>query len=194
MATKHRMTEGEAISGLAADSGLLIETIWNDPNNSAVRSRRSSWDKIAPGDEVYVRDKELRTETGATETRHKFKKKIEWCAIIRLDLDPADEAHENDQFILKSTDGSYQVSKSIDDDMVPGDRFIDLHYSGLKRSKRYSLEIVPGNGDPRYTVFENVPYDDRTGLSASAGTPVEAADADTSADADSPYPDEPDEE
>lgn len=195
MATKHRIIDGESISALAADMGLLIETIWDDPNNAKVRSRREHWDKVAPGDEIHVRDKELRHEEGATDTRHRFKKKTEWCVIIRLDLDPNDQAHENDQFILKSTDGSYSATKSIDDDMVPGDQFIDLHYSGLKRSKRYTLEIVPRSGDPSYTVFENVFYDDLARLSAAASAPIDASDEDPGEDdAEAAYPDEPDEE
>ena len=191
MGKLHQVQSGESISSLEADYGIPANSIWNDPKNSDLRARRSSKDQLLPGDNIYIREREERTESGNTEQRHRFRKKIGFGITIRIDIDPKDEENKNDHFVLKSTDGSYRIEKTVKDDLVPGDAYVDLHFSGLKRKKRYTLEIFAAADAQSYTVFQNVPYDELAKLSATQGAPLDERNQEEVSD-EHPYPDEPD--
>ncbi len=79
---------------------------------------------------------------------------------IQLDIDPDEAASADDTFTLFSTDSgqSFKQTKTIKDDKVSGDDYVDLTYIGLKRDLSYTLEVDPGKeGDP-YMIFENKPF------------------------------------
>jgi hypothetical protein len=74
MAGNYTVKQGDHISSIAKQNGFLeYETIWNHPNNAALKQLRGNPNILFPGDTVFVPDKELRVEDGATEVRHKFK-------------------------------------------------------------------------------------------------------------------------
>jgi hypothetical protein len=200
MAGIRRLALGETISSVADESGLVIQSIWNDSRNATIRQRRQSWDRIAPDDEVYVRDSVQKEEAAATQMRHRFRRKSQYAVVIRLDLPVPDARTDEERFTLTSSDGSYEETKTPEDDLIPGDEFIDLHFSGLKKTKRYSLSVDPGNGDEPYMVFENVSYEDLAQLCAEEGAEYsqhssQQDEEGTANDRDDPpYPDEPDDE
>lgn len=77
-------------------------------------------------------------------------------AIIRIDILPEQAA--DDTFTLVATDGSYSATKTAKDDLIPGDRYIDLLYKQLDTRKRYRLtHHYPETGED-YLYFDNVPY------------------------------------
>src|SRR5437660_11413568 len=84
--------------------------------------------------------------------------------IIRLDIGPADAAHEEDWFSLRSTDGTYQQHRKVKDDHTPGDKFVDLLFEGLDPTLSYSLEIDDRRSKQKHFLFENVPYAELAGL------------------------------
>jgi len=77
---------------------------------------------------------------------------------IRIPIDPAEAASQDDTFTLKSSDGSYQVRQTVKDDKVPGDAYVDLIFENLKVSLKYTLEVNPGAQGSPYKVFEDVPF------------------------------------
>jgi hypothetical protein len=79
---------------------------------------------------------------------------------VRIPIDPAEAASQDDTFTLKSTDGKYQVQQTIKDDKVPGDAYVDLIFENLKASLKYTLEVNPGAQGSPYKIFEDVPYQD----------------------------------
>lgn len=76
---------------------------------------------------------------------------------VRINIDPRTASAIDDRFKLFSNDGSYNQTKTIRDDLVAGDEWIDLLFTGLQRGARYSLEVATGD-EPPYLVFENLPY------------------------------------
>ncbi|BBO81497.1 hypothetical protein DSCO28_20630 [Desulfosarcina ovata subsp. sediminis] len=70
----HRVQAGECISSIAAEAGLPWKTIWYDDNNADLRQRRQNPNALLPGDSVVVRPVDLKSETGGTEQRHRFRK------------------------------------------------------------------------------------------------------------------------
>jgi hypothetical protein len=81
---------------------------------------------------------------------------------IRLDIDPDDEASQDDTFRLYSSDkpGAYDKTLTVKADKTPGDGYLDLEFTGLDESSSYSLEINPGKEGDVYLLFKNVPYKD----------------------------------
>ncbi len=123
----------------------------------------------------------------ATDQTHVVRVRIlEWPrAWIRLDIKPDDAAALADQFTLSSTDGAYSVTKTVKDDLVAGDDFIDLRYSRLLRDRSYKLVVKPEGGSP-FSVFEDVPYEELARLSPSAAPHPHPEDAQEDAPAGEP--------
>jgi hypothetical protein len=193
MGTRHEVEKGESILSIAQEYGLLPDSIWNDPANDELRKKRKFADRLSAGDIVFIRDKKTKEESGSTEQRHRFKKKGGLGVMIRLDVDPNDASTHDDRFILESTDGTYRVEKTIQDDLVPGDKYLDLHYSGLHRDKSYRLEVVASGDSAPEIIFENVSYQELANLSPRAeGGDWEEGEPSNSEDVS--YPEEPDQD
>ena len=67
--------EGDCIASIAERFGLLPETVWNDPANSELKALRKDPNVLMPGDEVFVRRKEMKEVPVATGKRHRFRRK-----------------------------------------------------------------------------------------------------------------------
>jgi len=64
------------VAGIAAEAGLLPETIWNHPQNTHLRSRRSSmYALLDDSDEIYVPDPVPRQESVPVDRRTVFRRK-----------------------------------------------------------------------------------------------------------------------
>ena len=77
--------------------------------------------------------------------------------VVKLKIDPEDDASEDDTYMLYSTDKDYYFNKTltVNDDKVQGDKFIELHYYPVRKDIQYSLCIDPGKEGEKYNVFEN---------------------------------------
>lgn len=75
---------------------------------------------------------------------------------VRLGIDPADPKHKDDTFTLSSASGKYKKTKTVKDDTVPADEFVDLVFDHLIQADNYTLEISSGGSTEK--LFENVPY------------------------------------
>lgn len=69
----HVVQQGESLSAIAHRYGFFdARTVYDDPSNAGLRDKRPDPDLLYPGDEVVIPDREARTETGATDRRHRF--------------------------------------------------------------------------------------------------------------------------
>ena len=76
MPTRHIVQQGDHLSSIAKRYGFTnFLTIWNDGDNSQLRSLRSNPHVLFPGDVVVVPEKQLGDETRSTDQRHRFKLK-----------------------------------------------------------------------------------------------------------------------
>ncbi len=66
---------GDCISSIAFEKGFFPDTIWNDPQNSELRSQRSNPNALAEGDRIVIPDKRLKTESRPTSAEHRFRKR-----------------------------------------------------------------------------------------------------------------------
>jgi hypothetical protein len=81
---------------------------------------------------------------------------------LRIEMDPKTIHDLDEKFVLTSTDGSFELTRTAKDDLIEGDNFIDLEFSGLPMNLSYSMKIIPSSGDP-YFLYQNVPFDKLNG-------------------------------
>ena len=77
---------------------------------------------------------------------------------IRLDVDPAAPQSWDDRFELtiEGPSGKKVVCKTVKDDLVPGDNFVDLDFGIILHDRTYTLAVDPGAQGEPYPIFEKV--------------------------------------
>ena len=115
MAKTHRVRAGECISSIAVDYGFFPATIWNHDNNAELRELRDP-NVLHPGDEVFIPDREIRTEIGATDQRHSFTRKGV-PAKFRMQICNGTEPRPNIDFKLV-IDGGTEITGKTDEEGV----------------------------------------------------------------------------
>ena len=116
MPTKHKVKQGECISSIAERYGLFPETIWEDPANAELREKRKDLNVLYPDDVVVIPDKKMKEEPGATELRHRFRKKGV-PSYLDIVVKKHGEARGKESFIL-NVDGATQVGETKDDGSI----------------------------------------------------------------------------
>ena len=109
---------------IAQRYGFRWRTLWDHPANQDLKARRGDPNVLNPGDIVEIPDHVSREEAGATETRHRFRRKGV-AAVLRLKLlDRAGKPRPALPYVLQvdgknsqgSTDGNGLLEVSIPPD------------------------------------------------------------------------------
>ena len=75
MADKYKVKQGDHTSSIAFDAGLGdYKIVWLDGPNASLRQTRKNPNILLPGDEVTVRARAQKTQSVATDARHRFKR------------------------------------------------------------------------------------------------------------------------
>jgi hypothetical protein len=144
---KYIVKQGDCISSIAFKYGFFPDTIWNDSKNSKLKQDRKDPNVLLPGDEVYIRDKEEKEESCASEKKHRFKRKgVPEKLVIQFKRDG--EARVNEDYVLDidgelsegQTNGDGKIEIPIPPDAKKGN--ITFRYTGDK----YNLNL--GDLDP----------------------------------------------
>jgi N-acetylmuramoyl-L-alanine amidase len=96
---KHVVQRGEGLTSIADIHGFFARTLWNHPDNAALRAKRADPDILAPGDELFIPERRDRVEDCATTARHRFRKKGV-PAFLRLQVIVGDEIRANQPYEL----------------------------------------------------------------------------------------------
>jgi hypothetical protein len=73
MSSIHVVVDGEHLPGIAAKFGFSsFRTIFDHPENAELKKLRPNPNVLVPGDKVFIPDRELRNEEGATGQRNEF--------------------------------------------------------------------------------------------------------------------------
>jgi hypothetical protein len=73
MSTVHVVQQGEHLAGIARKHGFRShKTLWDLPENKALRDKQKNPNILLPGDEVTIPERTTKDHSGATEARHRF--------------------------------------------------------------------------------------------------------------------------
>ena len=113
---KHIVRAGDCIASLAAQYGFADgKTIWDHPDNAALRKLRADPNQLHPFDEVTIPDRKAKTLSLATGTSHKIVLKRPLRLLRIKFLDSAGEPVEGP---YKLTAGSLVREGELDSDGV----------------------------------------------------------------------------
>jgi len=89
----HIVQQGEHIPDIAAQYGFSnFRTVWDHPNNAALKNLRGNPNVLLPGDQVFVPEREKRSESAVTEKRHRFVAQSQPLKLRVKLLDLSDDA------------------------------------------------------------------------------------------------------
>ncbi len=83
MPITHIIKQGESISSIAYEHGLLPDTIWTHPDNKQLKEQRKDPNILLAGDSVFIPDKTTKEISKATGATHQFRRKAV-PAILRI--------------------------------------------------------------------------------------------------------------
>lgn len=75
MSREHTIRAGESIPSLAFENGFFPATLWNHPNNAALRQKREVGTVLKEGDAVFIPDLTVKEVNKPTDAEHVFRRK-----------------------------------------------------------------------------------------------------------------------
>lgn len=116
--------QGDSVVSLAIRAGFSPETIWDHPDNSHLRQNGRTPEVLLPGDIVVMPDLTIKEESGATEKRHKFKRRSV-PSSLRIRFMQGNEPRRDEPYIItidgRSPDRGVLDSAGFLDVVVPPD-------------------------------------------------------------------------
>ena len=121
---KQPVGDGEGTSSLAKKNGFFWKTIWDHPENAALKAKRKDPNVLYAEDEIFIPDLVPSEFPGkSTEQRHKFKRKGE-PSKIKIKLLDSDKPRANEDYVLviegKSIKGKTD-SEGVLEHFIPGE-------------------------------------------------------------------------
>ena len=93
--------QGDCIESIAQKHGLFWQTIWNHPKNVELRQANRDSNALLPGDRVYIPELRVKKEQGATELRHRYRRKDVPSLMRIVFKDEEDNPRVGVPFVLK---------------------------------------------------------------------------------------------
>jgi hypothetical protein len=112
----YRVQQGDCMQSIAARRGFLWETLWNLPENKQLKETRKDPNCLLPGDRVHIPEPRPHQESGATEQKHRFRRKG-LPAMLRLQFENEGEALAGQPFTF-TTDLTEPYEGTTDGDGV----------------------------------------------------------------------------
>jgi|GEM_PF-5290413 len=133
-----------------------VGTSWPFPDRAAGRPI-NTWISIWDAKDKFTAPliKPVRSGAGGTSKSSEDETSLYY---LRIEMDPSATHELDEKFVLTSSDGSFEQTRTAHDDLIEGDNFIDLEFTGLPKKLSYSMKIVPVSGEP-YFLYQNVAFD-----------------------------------
>jgi hypothetical protein len=114
---------GDCMESIAAAHGLFWQTLWDHPDNADLKRARGDPNVLLAGDRVTIPEKRPKEYSGATEQRHKFRRKGV-PGRLQLTLMKGDRPRANEAYTLeiggKLLSGTTDGGGKLDVHIPPG--------------------------------------------------------------------------
>lgn len=152
----YQAQKGDCFSSLAKQFGFVdYQTIFNHPQNSALKEQRKNPNILYPGDQVFIPDPELRQVSRPVDQKHQFILKIK-PAMLRIRLENNDhQAYAKVRYRLTidtkkiegRTDGDGMIEQPIPPDATAGQ--LDVWYQdSAPEDAKVTTQLSLGDLDP----------------------------------------------
>jgi Putative peptidoglycan binding domain len=136
---------GDDIMSIAAENGLLWDTIWNHPDNAQFKQLRKDPGILFQGDIVVIPDRTPRSENAPTDQNNKFVKRTVLVQVRLRLLDYKRRARGGVKFVA-TLDGVVTKGQSDGDGYItltaqPTAKKLILKVTEGKRSQEYNLPL-----------------------------------------------------
>jgi len=154
MPIDHKVEDGECISSIAHKYGMLPDTIWNDPANAELKSKRKTPNVLMAGDTVVIKDLEKKEAACSTGGRHRFSKKKGTGSVLKLVIEDEEmKPRANVKFVIAiggtitsgSTDGSGRINHPVPPNARSGRLVVG---DAAKGEDLQEYDLVLGGLDP----------------------------------------------
>lgn len=113
----YSVNQGECVASIAFKSGLHPDTLWNHPENSELKNLRKDPSVLAPGDSIFIPEKEIAPVSAASEQKHRFRRKG-LPEILRIVLeDNHGDPRSNVNYTI-DVDGTSEDGQTGDDGLI----------------------------------------------------------------------------
>ena len=117
----------DSIISVSKQNGFFWETVWNHPNNSALKSLRQVPEIVQSGDKVFIPKSEPKKVTKPNEQRHKFQLNGEQ-AKFKMQFFLFDQPRANEDYVMVidgviktgKTNAAGEIDTDIPNDAVGG--------------------------------------------------------------------------
>jgi hypothetical protein len=173
MAGNYIVRQGDHLSKIAKAFGFSdYHTIWNDPNNAALKQQRQNPNVLYPGDSLYIRDRQERVESRPTDKRHFFRKNTADLKLRLVLKDLYEKPIANASCILTlgsnsttvTTDGDGKIEQVIKPDVHDAILVIQDEQTPLNNTQ---IAIKIGDLDPEDQVSGQVARLNNLGYAAA---------------------------
>ena len=147
---RYPVKQGDCVMSIAEEFGFVWETIWNHPDNAALKELRKDPNILHPGDVVVVPEKTPRIETAPVDQLSKYVKKSPLAQVRLRLLDLRRQPRANVDYTA-TVDGVISTGKSDGDGYItipvpPNARQLKLKVTEGAKTDEYTLPL--GSIDP----------------------------------------------
>jgi N-acetylmuramoyl-L-alanine amidase len=164
MGIHHTVAQGESVISLSERYGFFAETLWNHPENAALKGSRKDMNTLLPGDVVFIPDLRPKEVPAATAKRHPFRRRGV-PAKFHLQVFDGEKPRADQQYQLtvdgRVSEGTTDGEGILHEWVPPGARQGELCIG----PDRFTASIRFGHMDPIETLsgvqrrLNNVGYD-----------------------------------
>jgi len=137
--------QGDCVSSIAAEHGLLPDKIWNHPANAELKRKRENRNILFEGDILVIPDIEVREEMRPTDQRHKFRRKGAPEKLKIVLLDERDLPRKGLRYVLnvdgKFREGYTKNDGSLEEPIDPAAKLANLSVFDGEITEEHELKL-----------------------------------------------------
>jgi len=118
MPITYLVRDGDCIASIAWEHGVRPQSVWEEPANERLRTRRANGYVLQPGDELVIPDRRARSEKVATGKTHVFRRLDVPEKLNLILLDAKERPREGVSWLIEVGRGPQQGTTAADGRMT----------------------------------------------------------------------------